>query len=62
MASKFAVGQDYEWCRERQDIEDAFNVNGVSLFRQYVEKGEVSDAVYDEWYQPILDYRNKKNK
>lgn len=36
VASMVCVGTDYEWCRERQDIDDKYHKGGVRLFREYV--------------------------
>ena len=47
VASKVCVGRDYEWCRERQDIDDKFHkADGTKLFQQYVIKN-----LGDDWYQ-----------
>ena len=46
VASKIAVGTDFEWCNERQDIDDKYSLNdGTSLLKEYV-KG----ALGTEWY------------
>lgn len=46
VASKLAVGTDYEWCNERQDIDSKYILNdGTSLFRAYVQ-GELGN----DWY------------
>ena len=42
-ACKIAVLQDYEWCNEREDINEKFNGN----FEKYV-KGQIADY---EWYK-----------
>ena len=41
-ASKIAVNPRFDWCNERQDIDDKYN----GKFTQYV-KGELGN---DEWY------------
>ena len=47
VASKICVGRDYEWCRERQDIDDKFHkADGTRLFQQYVTKN-----LGDDWYK-----------
>lgn len=54
VASKIAVGIDYDWCYERQDIEEKYSTsNGVSLFMQYV-KGEVGN----DWYKAVFEKDN----
>lgn len=51
VASKVAVGSDYEWCAEREDIDKKFRrKNGTKLFREYV-----IGHLNDDWYQ----YRGK---
>ena len=46
VASKVAVGIDYEWCDERQDIDNKYSLDdGTSLFKEYV-KG----ALGSRWY------------
>lgn len=46
VASKLAVGTDYEWCDERQDIDNKYILNdGTSLFKAYVQ-GELGN----DWY------------
>lgn len=38
VASKIAVGTDYDWCNERQDIDQKYSLSdGTSLFREYVQ-------------------------
>lgn len=47
VASKICVGRDYEWCRERQDIDDKFSkADGTRLFQQYV-----IGKLGDDWYK-----------
>ena len=46
VASKIAVGTDFDWCNERQDIDDKYSLwDGTSLLKEYV-KG----ALGTEWY------------
>ena len=46
VASKLAVGVDYEWCNERQDIDEKYTLDdGTSLFKAYVQ-GELGT----DWY------------
>ena len=46
VASKVAVGIDYDWCNERQDIDEKYSLDdGTSLFKEYV-KG----ALGSRWY------------
>ena len=57
VASKVAVGRDYEWCAEREDIDKKFRKkDGTKLFQQYVigRYGDNWDAK-TAWYQ----YRGK---
>ena len=56
VASKVAVGPDYEWCAERQDIDAKYHKGGVKLFHQYV----IGDPNYGDnwqsnsaWYQKL---------
>lgn len=50
VASKLAVGIDYEWCDERQDIDDKYSLeDGTSLFKEYV-KG----ALGNKWYHGFV--------
>ena len=50
-ASKVAVGTDYQWCNERQDIDNKYHKrNGYRLFTGYV-RGEVGD----NWYKLVND-------
>ena len=38
VASKVAVGTDFEWCNERQDIDEKYSLDdGSSLFKEYVK-------------------------
>ena len=38
VASKIAVGTDYDWCNERQDIDQKYSLSdGTSLFGEYVQ-------------------------
>ena len=62
IASKIGVGTDYEWCDERQDIDDKFHLaeDGTSLFTEWVT-GEYPEG---DWYRfakaRIADYRAAK--
>ena len=52
VASKVAVGTDYDWCDERQDIDEKYSLSdGTSLFKDYVKglRGE-------KWY---MDFNKK---
>ena len=58
VASKMAVGSDFEWCAEREDIDRKFrSKNGTKLFQQYVI-GNLGDKWENKtaWYQ----YRDKE--
>ena len=46
VASKVCVGQDYEWCSERQDIDKKFRRGDDKLFSGYVV-----GTYGDDWYQ-----------
>ena len=53
VASKVAVGSDFEWCSERQDIDAKFHkADGTKLFQQYVI-GKIGDDWRNgnAWYQ-----------
>jgi hypothetical protein len=53
VASKVAVGRDFEWCSEREDIDKKFHMkDGTKLFQQYVV-GNLGDNWNDgtAWYQ-----------
>ena len=62
IASKIGVGTDYDWCAERQDIDDKYHLaeDGTSLFAEWVT------GVYPEgdWYRfakaKIADYKAAK--
>ena len=64
VASKIAVDIDYEWCKERQDIDDKWHLSqdGYKPFSDYVQGKIIGNA----WYQMVIEksaeYRNKKNK
>lgn len=48
VASKIAVGSDFEWCSEREDIDRKFRKNdGTKLFQQYVRG--ISPYNNDDW-------------
>ena len=52
VASKIAVGTDFDWCNERQDIDNKYSLkDGTSLFKEYVQglRGE-------KWY---LEFEEK---
>ena len=56
VASMVCVGTDYEWCAERQDIDEKYHKNGVKLFHQYVigdpdYQGDWKDK--DAWYHKM---------
>lgn len=49
--TKIGVGKDFEWCDERQDIDDKYRlIDGTPLFKDYVQ-GKIGD----DWYQMIKD-------
>ncbi len=55
VASKVAVGADYRWCAERQDIDAKFHkADGTKLFQQYVI-GKLGDDWENgtAWYQQL---------
>lgn len=54
IASKIAVKCDYEWCNERQDIDDKYKIEGKSesAFASYV-KDDVT-IISDWWYEYAL--------
>jgi hypothetical protein len=48
VASKIAVGDDFDWCDERQDIDDKYSLDdGTSLFKKYVTEGAGNSG---KWY------------
>ena len=62
VTSKIAVGIDYDWCKERQDIEDKYSlIDGTSPFQEWVQ----GIYPYDDWYtyahDEIMKYRNKRD-
>ena len=61
VASKIAVGEDYPWCSERQDIDTKWHLkDGTKTFSDYVRGNIPSNA----WYQMVIEeaakYQNKK--
>ena len=53
VASKIAVGSDYKWCAEREDIDSKYHkADGTKLFQQYVI-GNLGDDwnAGTAWYQ-----------
>ena len=51
-ASKIAVGADYDWCDERQDIDDKYN----GKFKRYVDKNiDESLKLGDDWYESYIE-------
>jgi len=62
IASKIGVGTDYEWCDERQDIDDKYKIaeGGISLFGEWIS-GEYPEG---DWYRfakaRIEDYKKAK--
>ena len=49
--TKIAVGKDFEWCDERQDIDDKYRlIDGTPLFKNYVQ-----GIIGDDWYRMIKD-------
>ena len=53
VASKIAVGSDYKWCAEREDIDSKYHkADGTKLFQQYVI-GKLGDDwnAGTAWYQ-----------
>ncbi len=63
VASKIAVGNDYEWCRERQDIDSKWHLrDGTKTFSDFVR----GITIGKDWYQMVIaeaaKYQNKKNQ
>ena len=49
--TKIGVGKDFEWCDERQDIDEKYKLtDGTPLFKDYVQ-GKIGD----NWYRMIKD-------
>ena len=47
VASKIAVGDDYQWCDEQQDIDAKYSkTDGTSLFKEYVQ-----GRLNNDWYK-----------
>lgn len=62
VASKIAVGNDYEWCRERQDIDSKWHLkDGTKTFSDFVR----GITIGNDWYRMVIEeaakYQNKKN-
>ena len=62
VASKIAVGNDYEWCRERQDIDSKWHLkDGTRTFSDFVR----GITIGNDWYRMVIEeaakYQNKKN-
>ena len=52
VASKIAVGTNYEWCDEREDIDDKYN----GKFKRYVDKNiDESLKLGDDWYESYIE-------
>ena len=63
VASKIAVGEDYPWCEEREDIDSKWHLkDDTKTFSEYV-KGNLPS---NEWYRMVIEeaakYQNKKNQ
>lgn len=49
--TKIAVGKDFEWCDERQDIDDKYRlIDGTPLFKNYVQ-----GVIGNDWYRMIKE-------
>lgn len=49
--TKIGVGTDFEWCDERQDIDEKYKlIDGTPLFKNYVQ-----GIIGDDWYRMIKD-------
>ena len=58
IASKIGVGCDFEWCNERQDIDNKYKLtNGNPLFKQYVQGILPDNGWYQYAYDNILLYK-----
>ena len=59
---KFINDQEYEWCYERQDIEDKYSlITGDSPFQAWVQGIYPYADWYTYAYDEIMKYRNKLN-
>lgn len=59
---KFINEQEYQWCDERQDIEDKYSLmTGESPFRAWVQGIYPYEDWYTYAYDEIMKYRNKLN-
>lgn len=61
--SKIAVGEDYPWCDEREDIDKKWTMKDSSKnFSRWV-RGDIN-VIGDSWYQMVIEeaakYQNKK--
>lgn len=59
---KFINEQEYQWCDERQDIDDKYSlIDGTSLFTNWVQGIYPSEDWYTYAYDEIMKYRNRLN-
>ena len=58
VASMVCVGTDYEWCAERQDIDDKYHKGGVKLFHEYV----IGNPDYQGDWKDKNAWYHKKNQ
>ena len=58
VASMVCVGTDYEWCAERQDIDDKYHKGGVKLFHEYV----IGNPEYQGDWKDKNAWYHKKNQ
>ena len=59
IASKIGVKCDYDWCDERQDIDDKYKLidnTSISLFKNWVQGIYPADTWYQYAYESILQY------
>lgn len=62
VASKIAVGEDYPWCSEREDIDSKWRLrDGTKTFSDFVK----GITIGNDWYQMVIEeaakYQNKNN-
>jgi hypothetical protein len=63
VASKIAVGQNYEWCSERQDIDSKWHLrNGTRTFSSFVRGITIGNAWYEMVIEETAKYQNKDHQ
>ena len=61
VASKIAVGNNYEWCSERQDIDSKWHLrDGTKTFSDFVQGMTIGNRWYEMVIEEAAKYQNKK--